>query len=340
MNKHQLQRAQYEIQLGTSMQLQLGQLSIRSEGMLVGARPGKYLLLRMARETNFTSTGLSEEGAPLVVRYISKGNVYAFKSAVINLISRPERLLAIYFPRDLEVVELRNHPRLRCYLPGRLLLNAEVLEGAVVDISRYGCQFNLHQMDEMQQILQENSNPIELEAKLPGIQGFTQFSGALRNVHSAYDGIEVGLHFERIEPVHLRNFLGFLLEAHALPEFGSLSQVIHEHLSWRQRAIHYLRQDQPGEPKDFALSPDACALGTWLKDEGLARFGRTAEFRELDRVHRELHRSLERALDIRTSNGRGLSAEMLAKLDISDLSQQIAALLVSADEQTKPPAQA
>ncbi len=323
-----------QIDLGTPLQIQLGQLNIRKDGTLVGSRPGKYLLIRMESGTDFNRTGLNNEGTSLVVRYISRGNVYAFKSSVINTIHRPELLLAIYYPSQVEIVELRNDRRIRCFLPTQLIFDGEVLEGSLVDISRSGGQFHITPFHRVRWLLDQMEQSLEVAIKLPGVSGSCNIIGNMRNVHAAEGGIEIGLHFERMDHQNLKKLICFLLEANALPEYEQLSQLILQHHCWRQRAFYYLYHDRDSLfAQDFEISPDECHLGQWLNREGKSLFAGSGSFQELDRAHRALHREVEKAVRLRKSGDHPGAVAMIRQINVDDLSPLIAALIASKDKE-------
>jgi len=330
-HKPHIKRNGFEIKTGASLHIQVGQHDSRMESTLVGIRQGKYLLITMPTGPHPSIEGLDEEGTPLIVRYIHKGNVYGFKSSILNVVMRPEKLLAIYYPAQVEVYELRNYPRLSCFLPARVTISKQVIDGSVIDISKTGAQYRCSAGQDIDQLREQIGETLQLEVQLPGSDGYTHIEGNLRNVSANSNVIELGIRFDKIDNHQLKNLFSFLLDAHALPEHQMLSGIIQKHYAWREQVFKFICADGD-EEQNFALSPNECDMGKWLHTEGKAQYGGTDEFQELDKIHTHLHSQVETAVNLRLKGNKEASIEFLNQLNIGHISNRMAALLIAADE--------
>jgi hypothetical protein len=330
-NKPQLAQNHFDIEIGTHLQIQVGQSAARMESTHVGTRHNKYLIITMPKSLYQSASRLQEDGTRLVIRYIHNGNAYGFKSAVLDVISSPEKLFVITYPTNIEVYKLRNYPRLSCFLPARVFIGNQVIEGSVVDISRTGVEFTYPATKNIAQITEHVDELLQLDLQIPGSEGYTHIGGNLRNVHAGGDKIELGIRFDQIDTSQLTNLLSFLLDARALPEYQNLSGIIQKHYLWREKVFKFIHADNDIE-QNFALSPDECDMGKWLLKEGEALYGGTAELQELDRVHRDLHQQVEQAINQRVNGEKDSSIELFNKLNIERISHRMAALLITADE--------
>ncbi|MCW8888687.1 MAG: flagellar brake domain-containing protein [Gammaproteobacteria bacterium] len=328
-HKPHIEPAQLDIEVGTHLQIQVGQFQGRMDSTLVGIRPGRYLIISMPAD-GAHSARLDEDGALLVARYIHNGNAYGFKSVVLDVMLGPEKLLAISYPTQFEVFELRNYPRLSCFLPARIFIGEEAVVGSIIDISRTGAQFNTSSNNSVQ-FAELVDSSLNLDVLLPGSDGYTHIGGNLRNVHATSKSVELGLRFDSFEMYQLSNLISFLLDAHAMPEYQNLSSIIDKHYSWREKVSSFIHAGEDVS-QDFALSPDECDMGRWLSSEGKQQYAGTDELKELDRVHRELHRQVEAAIKLRVAGNRDGSIKFFNKIDIEHISHRLAALLITADE--------
>jgi hypothetical protein len=321
----------FDIEVGASLQIQVGQLISRMESTLIGIRHGKYLIITMPRGPSQSAARLHEEGTSLIVRYIHNGNVYGFKAAVLNMISSPEKLLAITYPVHVEVYELRNYPRLNCFLPARVFIGNRVIDGSVIDISRTGAHYTCSVCHDINQLAEQVGDEIQLDVQLPGTDGYTHIVANLRSVHASSDKMELGIRFDRFDTHQLTNLLSFLLDAHALPEFQNMSGIIHKHYAWREKVSNFIHSDVDAE-QDFALSADECDMGQWMNREGKTQYAGTDELLELEKVHLDLHHQVEHAINLRLKGEKEESISFFNKLSIGHISHRIAALLIVADE--------
>ncbi|HEA26116.1 MAG TPA: hypothetical protein ENH92_03255 [Ectothiorhodospiraceae bacterium] len=321
----------FEIEVGTQLQLQVGQLTGRLESTLIGIRAGKYLIITMPGESGQPAIRPDETGTSLVIRYIHQGNAYGFKSVVMDVITSTDRLLVISYPFQVEIFELRNYPRLNCFLPTRVFVDKQVIDGSLADISRTGAHFICTKSELVSNIAEHVNESIQLDIQLPGSDGYTHVVGNLRKVQASSDKFELGIRFENIEPIELTKLLSFLLDANALPEHQKFSAIIQKHYDWKEKVFNFIHADK-NEKQNFALSPDECDLGKWLSSEGKSLYSDTESYQELDKTHRELHQKVAAAIKIREDGEIDKSIDFFNQLDIQHISHKIAALLIAADE--------
>lgn len=330
-HKQYIENDRIDIQIGVGLQIQVGQLPLRMESTLVGICPGKYLIISMPKGPSLPDDALHEEGTPLVVRYIHGGNAYGFRAALLHALTKPERLLFISHPVQVEVYELRNYPRIACFLPARVTIGSEVLIGSVINISRSGARFSCEADAGTAALVEHINTQLQLDILFPGAEEPTHIVGNMRAMRTSSEGVNLGIRFDVIAGPPLANLLAFLLDAHALPEHRGLSAVIRKHTAWGKSVVGYLRGAGDAKPT-FALSPDECELGKWLNSNGKAAYGKTAEFKRLDEIHRHLHEEVEAAMKLREQGDNGAALDLFNKLDFEHLSHRLAALLISADE--------
>ena len=84
-----------------------------------------------------------------------------------------------------------------------------------------------------------------------------------------------------------------------------------EHRAW----VASMTQHCQGE-LSMRLPPDfhRCRFGLWLETEGQVRYGAQSAFRDLDRLHRQLHESMQNLCDLREREGN-----VFARARLSDL---------------------
>lgn len=132
------------VSLGTLLQLQFEGLG-SSRSTLVGMEPGKFLIVN--------TPPIAEIGSKLfmknhgIVRYLSSGNVYAFRCTLLGLIKEPFRLAILSYPEAFENMNLRKHERISCILDAAVSHYEKKYGGLVTDLSIGGCSFEFNKSD-------------------------------------------------------------------------------------------------------------------------------------------------------------------------------------------------
>ncbi|MBC6990491.1 CZB domain-containing protein [Hymenobacter sp. BT491] len=72
-------------------------------------------------------------------------------------------------------------------------------------------------------------------------------------------------------------------------------------------------------------SPEICAFGQWIHNEALIKYSHLPESRQLDRVHREIHRVANRLMDLRLQGQTEQAIDGL--LEVDALADQLTDLL-------------
>lgn len=107
---------------------------------LVGMEAGKYLVTSIPK-LDISIRDKLRAGAPLIVKYLHKGSVFAFQAYVLGSITKPVELIFLTFPQIVSRHELRKSLRVDCNLSSRVYWNDLDLLGMVVDLSAGGCCF-------------------------------------------------------------------------------------------------------------------------------------------------------------------------------------------------------
>jgi hypothetical protein len=89
------------------------------------------------------STGLKslpKPGMGLQARFEDHGSRYGFRTSVTKFITKPRPMVFFAYPKKIEILMRRRHPRVRCQLPIRLENEHFKATGYISDISQGGCR--------------------------------------------------------------------------------------------------------------------------------------------------------------------------------------------------------
>ena len=102
------------------------------------------------------------------------------------------------------------------------------------------------------------------------------------------------------------------------------SREITDHMLWSLRLRSYL-QGIETLPEHETSSVSKCELAKWLSRDGLTKFSTIPEVNELHTVHNELHRSINRLVNMKQ---KGIISEARSELKkIDPMSKKIVTLL-------------
>jgi len=125
------------IELGTALLLEPEGPGRSVSSELIGMQVGKYLIVQMANH-NSEQKPLAL-GEPFKVKYILSDDVFGFQTSIIQIIQDPDHLLFLEYPREVESCNIRTQKRVECFLPIRINLKGNWLDGVIVNINKNGC---------------------------------------------------------------------------------------------------------------------------------------------------------------------------------------------------------
>lgn len=186
-----------QIDLGVKIVMEPEGKQTRWNGLLVGMEPDHYLILRVPA---LAEAGKILESNPrLVCRYIYEGNVYQFRTRVVGQVMAPIKLLFVHFPRKHQVLNLRKHPRIDCFLPAFAGVQDSKIQGVLLDISMGGCQFTAKNSAGAPLSELPIGSLIEIRTTLFGEQQDLPFAGTVKHVKVDREKTTLGIAFDQLD---------------------------------------------------------------------------------------------------------------------------------------------
>jgi methyl-accepting chemotaxis protein len=102
-----------------------------------------------------------------------------------------------------------------------------------------------------------------------------------------------------------------------------------KHIAWRVKLNDFL-EGKPGLTEEEAPSHKACDVGKWLHSKGMKKYGTMPEIQELEKIHVELHSTVNNIIPLKLSGNSLAEKEELEKLD--KFLRKIMFLLVDIDQ--------
>jgi c-di-GMP-binding flagellar brake protein YcgR len=180
---------------GTVLMIKITGVPEQLKCSLVGVEENSSLVVRLPLTVSETWKLSDQTGC--VVRFLSQGTVYGFKSHILGkYVKDPLRFLFLAFPDDLEVHNLRNSQRITCHLPGSLKVGQKSLDGLIQDMGTGGISF-VHKLasPEADVPSMHLEQKVILVCSLWGMQGEQQINCQVRNFNLDNDSLTVGMSF-------------------------------------------------------------------------------------------------------------------------------------------------
>lgn len=181
------------------------------QSTLIGMKEGQFLLLDLAPKAVEDLITRKTNNVPVVIRGITDtelGDIIAFKSQIITVVSRPTWLMFVKLPYNFETKPIRANKRFKLSLPVEVIHEGESHKAILRDLSSSGCG-----------ILFEK--PIELAKGMdvtikPALEHFPETSPIcnLVNVRKLNNGLFVGIKFD--QEIELVNNLKYEIFEHAI----------------------------------------------------------------------------------------------------------------------------
>lgn len=202
------------ITLGTELIAEIVNLNLRIRSVLAGMDGNRFLLIKLS-PNDLMGTFRSEmvTRSPVIVKFQYKDTVYSFDSEVLNIVSNPCKLMFLAYPSKVEEFKVRPDSRHECVLPAMAMLDNEIIEMVVIDISREGCQCVIKAPGARGEALNARihvNTDLDIRARFPGTEERFRFTGKVRNISKGADTITIGVMFEKVSPDVKAKIDGFI----------------------------------------------------------------------------------------------------------------------------------
>jgi hypothetical protein len=199
------------IDSGTKLHIKIeGISSIPISSFFVGMEADEYIAIK--HPAPFTSIKHKIfPGSQFVIRYLFKGSIYAFQTKVIDMISKPVRLVFLEYPKMVADRNIRSTKRTTAFIPATLKNEALQRDVIITDISKKGCRIQFMNQGKERHALPRKDEPVVLHCQFPGVQGEKQVLGVIRNSEKKKDYLTFGLEFTDVSKEFQSAIAGYVL---------------------------------------------------------------------------------------------------------------------------------
>lgn len=192
----QNRKMSFMIDVGTQLKIEIVGVENRLNCNLVGMKPDKYLIIETLPGDVFK---LLSEGKTAIIRYLYFGNIFGFKSKILNLIGKPYNLIFLSYPKSVESHNLRKNARIHCHIPATATIQNSKISGVIMDISVSGCQYAISESKNVSAEIVKTEEPVQLVFPFFGMEGSQTVQATIRHVDNDDKRIMLGLRFEQLD---------------------------------------------------------------------------------------------------------------------------------------------
>ncbi|CAG1066610.1 hypothetical protein BAC1_02232 [uncultured bacterium] len=209
----------FHLATGSEVLLEIEALKLRIKCVLVGFETGQYIIIRLSSKDligNFRSEQI--KSGQLLVRYLYQGAVYGFRTEVLNVVATPAKIFFLSYPVKIEEYVTRDRDRFDCALPAGTMVDNEIIDMVIIDISNEGCQCVI-KTSPSKSILYSHmqvNKMLDIRVQFPGKEGMYRLPGRVRNLSKGQDRITLGVKFEGLAPAaseRIKEFISLVQSA-------------------------------------------------------------------------------------------------------------------------------
>lgn len=181
-----------------------GRLLLTIDGMernlwstLIGIEPDNCLIIRTPKIDGIESK--LHKGNQVNITYFFAGTVYGFQSKILNNINSPTSLIFISYPNEIKRIELREHQRVDCYIPGHLGVAEQEYKGMILDLSTKGCRFSMIHADQLHFEYFDVGDQLSLNFIIPGSDAIRTLQGKVKSIIRDTKKMNIGVQFINLD---------------------------------------------------------------------------------------------------------------------------------------------
>lgn len=184
------------IETGTELSLTAEGLDLTVKCIYVGQKGDQYIVITPPGNINAVEKDLLRSQW-IKIYYSLEGNILQFTSKLLEITSKPLKLLLMEYPASVEIQELRSQKRINCYISAEIEINNDIRAGVIKNISKRGCRCVFEVAATNEDILQIDDR-IVLNFNFPGIADKQEIQGTIKDIQVKEKQLEIGLEFASI----------------------------------------------------------------------------------------------------------------------------------------------
>lgn len=178
---------------------------------LIGLNSPEYLILSMPIVPGYKDK--FRDGSELTLRFMSRGRIYGYKAYVLRQIFKPQPLVFVEYPFNVEIIDLRKEKRANCLIPTECHCRYGEIPATIMDLSSGGCKLRIYIKNHKKAAKLKKDETVIIPLEIFGSP--LAFSGKIRNTSVEGDNLYCGIEFVDIEDEDKQRVEDFLARIEA-----------------------------------------------------------------------------------------------------------------------------
>jgi Flagellar protein YcgR/PilZ domain len=184
------------VETGAEISLAAEDLGYCGKCTFVGQKKDQYIVVTPPSNFSPLEKKLLQTDR-IIVRYLFEGDIFEFKSKLLEVKDNPLILLLLKYPDAIEKKDLRSHKRIQCFISAKMEVNNETQDGIIKDISKYGCRCVFETSVKLEKALRIDDH-IALNFGFPGIFDRQEIFGQIKDIRLKDSSLDVGIEFASV----------------------------------------------------------------------------------------------------------------------------------------------
>lgn len=135
-------------------------------------------------------------GNKMVVQYLQDGIIYVFAAKIIDIISKPIKVVVLEYPDKIINRALRSEKRIVCRIPAVCVFKGLSKNGIIEDINVCGCRLTVNYQPAEKNYIGRTGEVFKISCRLPHEPADFNLNGMVRNITKKNLAVSYGMQFE------------------------------------------------------------------------------------------------------------------------------------------------
>jgi hypothetical protein len=193
-------REQYlDIPVGTKLNIKIEGIAIPITSTFIGLEKDEWVLIGPPAPFATIKSKLFP-GNKLIVQYLHEGSIFVFVAKIIEVLTKPIRVVVLDYPDKVVNRGLRAEKRVLCRVPATVSFKGASKDGLIGDINPRGCRLVVTYLPTEKNYIARTGETLKITFRLPTVPRDITLSGTIRNSTKKNLALSYGIQFQETPP--------------------------------------------------------------------------------------------------------------------------------------------
>jgi hypothetical protein len=189
------QELKLDIPIGTKLNIKIEGIAIPITSEFVGMEKNEFILIQPPAPFTTIKPKLYP-GNKLIIQYLNEGTIYVFVAKIIEVLTKPIRIVVLEYPDKIVNRGLRAEKRTMCRIPSTIFFKGSSKDGLIGDINAKGCRLAVNYQPTEKNYIARTGDAFKISCRFPAVSREISLSGIVRNITKKNLSLSYGIQFE------------------------------------------------------------------------------------------------------------------------------------------------